>query len=417
MEIEYAQLSHGLRVAHVYNDSPVAHCGLFIPVGTRREKPDEAGLAHFIEHMIFKGTKKRKTYHILSRLEDVGGELNAYTTKEETVIHASFLRSDYARSLELIADILYYSVFPEAEISKEKAVVIDEINTYDDAPSESIFETFEDYLLEPHALSKRILGTKESVRSFTRERIQRFIECNYALDQMVLVSVGNITMKRLMHQVERYFGSQLPWSQPRVPSLARLAELGSGRAKARYFFTEERKAHQQCHVIVGTTGPGATSHEVTTAVLLSNVLGGPMNSRLNMTVREKHGLTYHIESFYQAYAEVGVFGVYTGVDSAQLDRSLALIRREFKLMIERPMGVNQLRKAKKQVLGQLAIHADHNNSLMLGIGRSMLLRERMETWEEITDRVESITAADIQNMAEQLLNPEELSTLIFRPKT
>jgi len=412
MDIEYAQLPNGLRIAHLANESPVAHCGLFIPVGTRREQAGEAGMAHFIEHMIFKGTEKRKTYHILSRLEDVGGELNAYTTKEETVIHASFLKSDYGRALELIADILYKSTFPVAEIAKEQAVIIDEINTYEDTPSELIFESFEEKLFAGHALAHRILGTPDSVRALTRQRIQQFIHRNYALENMVLVSVGSISMRRFRGYLERYFEAEFQWSS----LVGGLAEFVHQPVKTHTFHEVEAKAHQQCHAILGKAGPGATSNRVTTAILLSNVLGGPMNSRLNMLVREKHGLTYHIESFYQAYAEVGVFGVYLGADAAHLERSIALVRRVFREMMDRPMGVNQLRKAKKQVLGQLAINADHNNALMLGIGRSMLLRERMESWEEIADRVERITAADIQEMAEELLQLDGISTLVYRPK-
>ncbi len=406
MEYQSFALPNGIRLVHAYDVSYVGHCGFFINTGSRDEKENELGIAHFIEHTIFKGTKKRKTYHILSRLDDVGGELNAYTTKEQTVVYASFLKEYFSRALELISDIVFNSVFPEKEIEKEKEVVIDEINSYKDSPSEQIYDDFEEHLYKEQAIGRQILGSYESVKGFSSKTIQEFIRNNYYTDQMVVSIVGNVSFKKAQKMVESHFAH--------IPS--RFSPNNRRQEPVHHIFsTNESADTHQAHCIIGSGAFGVFDKRKTTLSLLSNVLGGHgLNARLNLSLREKHGIAYNIESNYVSYSDTGLFYVYFGTDKENLDRSLSLINKEFKLLRDKKLGVLQLSRAKKQLVGQIAISADSNENQMLSIGKSMLLFDKVDPLKVVYKRIDDITAEGLLEVANTILTEERLSTLIFQ---
>lgn len=409
MDVLRFELENGIRVVHAPIDRSVAHCGLFIDAGSRDERPEEQGMAHFIEHMMFKGTSKRKAYHILSRMEDVGGELNAFTGKEDTTLHTSFLSAYYGRAIELMSDILLNPVFPAKEITKEKAVIVDEIYSYEDSPSDLIFDDFEEMLFPDDAIGKNILGTPEIVRSFKAPMLRAFRKRRYAPGELVFASVGRISEKKLRKHLEEHLGGhKLPAmsSEPRIAPQAH-------RPQEKII---QRETYQS-HCILGNRCYDAFDQRLTGMALLNNLLGGPgMNSRLNLNVRERYGFTYHIESYYQAYSDTGVFGVYLGTDKGQMQRSLDLVQRELKKLREKPLGVLQLSRAKKQLLGQLAIATENNGSLMLALGKSLLQRDRFDSIEELAAKVEAVGAAQVQELANDIFDPSQLSTLVYQAK-
>ena len=406
MEYFSAQLTNGIRLVHQYVDSPVAHCGIIINTGSRDEAPQEQGMAHFIEHTIFKGTSKRKSFHILSRLEDVGGEMNAYTTKEETAIHASFLAEYYPRTIELFSDILINSTFPENELKKEKEVIIDEINSYNDSPSELIYDEFEELIFEGHAIGRNILGTPDNVREFTRDNIKQFISKNYNTDQMVICSVGNITGKRFYHLIEKYF-NLLP-SNPRT---FQRPIFNSYIAKIK----SVEKETFQAHCLIGGPAYDVLNPNRIGLVLLNSVLGGQSgNSRLNLSLRERNGIAYNLESSYTAYSDTGNITIYFGTDKDNLDKAISLIKREIKTLQEKLLGNIQISKAKKQLVGQLAMSQENHEDLMLTLGKSFLIYNRMEGLETIYKKINAITSEEVRAIANEVLDFDQLSMLIYK---
>lgn len=401
-------LPNGLRIVHKRVNSPVAHCGLIINVGSRDENDNEQGMAHFIEHVLFKGTKKRKAYHILSRLEDVGGELNAYTGKEETVLYASVLKRHLPRAIELLFEIAFESIYPEKEIKKEKDVINDEIASYLDSPSELIFDDFEDVLFKGHPIGRNILGTPESLAAIDRNRLMDWVAKHYSPERMVFSVVGDYSEKDIRKYIDKY-ANELPTGDPRYHR----------RPINRYepAFQTEDKSTYQTHAIVGNRGYDMHHHDLTAMILLNNLLGGPgMNSRLNLNIREKYGFAYNLESFYTAYTDTGTFGVYVGTDKGTIDRSLKLIHRELRLLREKKLGVVQLKKAKQQLLGQFALGQESNSSSMIGIGRTLLHYNKVESFEEVTKRVESVSSDAIMRVANEVFDPSQLTTLIYKAK-
>lgn len=409
MEFEIFELSNGIRVVHRQTDRPVAHCGLLVMAGSRDEYPEEEGLAHFIEHVLFKGTKRRKAYHILSRMEDAGGELNAYTDKETTVIYSSFLNTDYKRAIDLIFDIGFNSIFPEKEIQKEKEVIIDEINSYKDSPSELIFDDFEAALFPNHSLGMNILGTPEKVKGFSRKDIIEFISREYGNNRMVFSSVGNISSKKLKNMLDK--------ATEHLPAKESMVVRSTPPAYAPNHM-ELEKSNFQTHVVLGNRAYPANHESSRTLHLLNNILGGPgMNSRLNLNIREKYGFTYNIESFYNPYSDTGVFGIYAGTDPGTIGKTMKLIDKEVKKLRDVKMGTMQLTKAKRQILGQIAMGQENNASLMLALGKSLLVFDKIDTFEEIQNKIENITAEDLQQVANETLDSSQLSTVIYKPQT
>lgn len=400
------ELKNGIRIIHQETKSPVSHFGVLINTGSRDEEADEQGIAHFIEHVIFKGTQSRKAYHILNRIEDVGGELNAYTTKEETAVFSTFLSRYYQRSMELISDILINSTFPARELEREKEVVIEEINSYKDNPSELIFDEFEEILFDGHPIARNILGTPELLRSFSKDNIVKFMDENYHTDQIVLSSVGNISMARFVTLAERYFGI--------IPE-----KLRSKKRNDVYNYQPEKRIVQkdtfQAHCIIGNLAPDVFSNKRMAMILLNNIIGGPsMNSRLNMLLRERNGMAYNVESNYTSYFDTGAFMVYFGTDKDNMDRALRLISKDFKSIKEKAMGTLQLSRAKKQLIGQLAISTENREDLMLSLGKSLLFFNKVDTMKVIVERIEKITNNEILEVANEVFDEPQRSILIFQ---
>ncbi len=397
---------NGIRIIHQYTDSPVGHLGVLINAGSRDEKEHEHGLAHFIEHSVFKGTKKRRAYHVLSRIEGVGGELNAYTTKEETVLYSTFLSEYYERVAELLSDILFCSTYPEKELNREKEVVIEEINSYKDSPSELIFDEFEELVFDGHPIARNILGTKKHLRAFSRDAIFSFIENNYHTDQMVISSVGNIDFSKLVRMLEKHFGH--------VPEKLRKGQ----RIQFENYIPQKRiieKDTFQAHCIIGNEAFDFKHPNRLAMVLLNNMLGGQaLNSRLNLALRERRGMAYNVESGYTAYSDTGLFNVYFGTDRENLDQALNLVQKEFDLFRNKKLGAVQLSRAKKQLIGQIAISTESRDDLMLTIGKSYLLYNKVDPLRVVFKKIEEITAEEIFDVANRIFDKNQLSTLIYK---
>jgi len=405
MEYYTYRLSNGMRLIHAPNSSAVAHCGLMINAGSRDEKTHEQGIAHFVEHLIFKGTRKRKAFHILSRMDDVGGEINAYTSKEETCVHTSFLSKDYERALELLSDITFNSVFPGKEMMREKDVIIDEINSYKDNPGEAIYDDFEEMVFEGQPLGRNILGTPEMLRQFHRQDIEQFVKRNYLPGEMVLTSIGNIPFPRFIEMAEKHFG-QIP------------AARASGNRVPFNGYRPGSKSLQrntnQAHCILGNVTYDLYHPRRITMTLLENLIAGPgLNSRLNMLLREKLGYVYHVESSYTPFSDVGLFTLYFGAEKSRLDKTLAHIYKEFEKLRTTPLGKVQLRKAKKQLFGQLAITSEHPPTRMIANGKSYLMLNRVDSLEDIHRKIEAVTAEELMETAREVLDPDQLTTLTY----
>lgn len=406
MDIFTHTLANGIRIIHHPTVSPVGYCGLIINTGSRDEKEDEHGMAHFIEHVIFKGTKKRKTYHILSRIDDVGGELNAYTAKEETCIYASFLKQDFDRAIELLHDITFNSTFPARELEKEKEVIIDEINSYKDNPSDLIIDDFEELVFKDDPMGRNILGTPETLEKFSRNDIERFMANNYHTDQMVICAVGEITPTRLFKMATKYFGSVAP--NLRTAERPAIKPYQPQRL-------EKKMDTFQSHIAIGNVAYDLNSPLRPGLLLLNNILGGPgMNSRLNMSLRERNGIAYNIESIYSPYYGTGVFSIYFGTDEENINRSLNIVYRELKKLREKALGKLQLHNAQRQLKGQITISSENKESLMLSIGKSYLLYNRVDTLEEIYSKIDALTASDLLSIANEVFDESKLSHLIYR---
>jgi predicted Zn-dependent peptidase len=401
-------LQNGIRIVHLPVSSNVAHLGVFINAGSRDEKPGESGMAHFIEHTIFKGTDKRKSYHILTRLESVGGELNAYTTKEETCVYASFLSQHFERALELISDIICHATFPAKELEKEKDVILDEINALKDSPSEEIFDLFEEYLFDGHPLAGNILGEKEKILSFKKEDVQAFIGREYSGEQIVICSAGGIDFNKLVRMAERYFLS--------IPSSGNDKNRVAPHATGTFNKALERPA-LQVHCMIGNTAYHRKDPRRVPLILLTNMLGGPaLNSRLNLSIRERYGYAYNIDSSYQTYTDTGVFCIYVGTDNGFLDKCIRLIHKELDTLRKVKLGTLQLGQAKKQLMGQIALSWDSNLSRMLASGKNFMHDNRLDTLPEIAERIGSVTAEEIMDVSNQVFEKGKLSTLIFKNK-
>lgn len=405
-EFRTAHFPNGFRVIHKQVDRPVTHIGLVINAGSRDELPGEAGAAHFIEHTLFKGTRKRKAYHVLNRLDSVGGEVNAYTSKEDTWLVASFLPEHLERALELLADITFEATFPEREVIKERDVILDELHSYWDSPVDALFDEFEERLFAGHPLAGNILGTEKSVGEMTRERLLGFVDRHYATEEMVLSVVGPVPWDHLLRLAERYFGRTASSKAGLVREPFQASQVFDVRL--------EKDVHQ-VHHILGASTVGHEHPDRVALAMLANLLGGPtMNSRLSLNIRERHGMAYNIECAYTPYTDTGVFSVYFGTDAKSHARAERLVLKEFALLRDRPLGDRQLRELKRQVLGHIALSQDSGHSVMTSLGKSFLLYNRVESLEKVFDSIEQVTAADLQRLARGVLNPEGLSHLVYR---
>lgn len=398
-------LANGTRLVYLKVPSQVAHLGFFFAAGSRHEGPNQIGLAHFLEHCLFKGTQKRNALHILSRIDAVGGELNAYTAKEEMCLYASFSKEHTQRAIDLLSDISINSTFPEKEIEKEKEVILDEINSYLDSPSDKIFDDFDAKLFENHPLGQNILGTKESVSSFTQQDLQQYIQQYFTADNLVVSFVGNVPLARLKVALEVAL-SQMPLTAERsVPQPFTFTTP---------FKEVVKEANYQAHAVLGGLAPSYHDDERVAMSLLINILGGPaLNSRLNLSVRERYGYAYSIEANYHTFADTGYWQIYFGSEPKNVNKTLTLIDKELDKLREKTLSASQLLQAKRQYKGHLALGMDVNSGLMQGLGKSMLAFGQIDTIAEMHQAIDKITSQEIQVLAQKHLRKEVFSSLIF----
>jgi predicted Zn-dependent peptidase len=402
-------LPNGIQVVHKQvPHTKIAHCGFTLDIGSRDEKPHQQGIAHFWEHMAFKGTTKRKSFHILNRLESVGGELNAYTTKEKICFHASVLDLHFEKAMELLTDITFDSVFPEKQIEKERHVILEEMSMYYDSPEDSIQDEFDTVLFGEHALGNNILGTAESVRSFHRQDFKQFIAENLDTSRVIFASVGNIPFGKILKLAGKYLASIPAYSvnRQRVP-------FGKYTPKSQ----QKERAVTQAQCAIGRTAYSLADDKRLPFFMLINILGGPgMNSRLNLALREKHGFVYSVDAHYTPYVDTGFMAVYFGTEPGQLNKSISLIGREMKLLKDKKLGTVQLHTAKEQLMGQLAMAEESNLSFMLMMGKSILDLGRIDSLSDIFDEIRGITAEKLRDIANEMFQESQLSYLTYVPE-
>ena len=415
-------LDNGLRIIHLPSDSKVVYCGYQINAGTRNEEPGEEGLAHFCEHVTFKGTERRKAWHILNCLESVGGDLNAYTNKEGTVYYSAILKEHIARAVDLLTDIVFHSVYPQAEIDKEVEVICDEIESYNDSPAELIYDEFENIIFKGSPLGHNILGTAEQVRSFKTEDALRFTRKLYRPDNAIFFAYGDIDFKKLVRLLKKSFLSE----ERRVKS----EKFNSPEAQAQFniqhstFNTQHsfegqtivmQKNTHQAHVMIGTRAYDVNDSRRMPLYLLNNMLGGPgMNAKLNLALREHNGLVYTVESTMVAYGDTGIWSIYFGCDEHDVKRCLRLVRKELDTFMQKPLSEAQLKAAKKQIKGQVGVACDNRENFALDFGKSFLHYGWEKNVDRLYEQVDEITAEQIQAVAQELFDKDRLTTLIFR---
>lgn len=408
-EHEIHTLPNGIRIIHNrVVTTKIVHCGIMLDIGSRDETTTNQGIAHFWEHMAFKGTRKRKAFHILNRLESLGGELNAFTDKEKILFYAS-LRDDYfERAVELLTDITFDSIFPDAQIERERQVILEEMSMYLDDPEDSLQDEFDGVVFQDHPLGMNILGTERSIRSFKRKDFRAFVKEHLDTRRIVFSSVGNIPMENVIRLAEKYLGP-IPVStskkkrkrfsgyQPKEVTLSRpvnQARCAIGRAS--YAFTNEKRSP---------------------FYMLTTILGGPgMNSRLNMALREKHGFVYSIGAQYVPFTDTGLFVITFGTEPSQLKKGITLVKQELKKLRDEPLGVKQLASSKEQILGQIAMAEENNLNFMIMMARNLLDQGRVTSLEEIFERVKNTSALKLQELANEMFKEDRLSYLIMEPK-
>ena len=398
-------LPNGMRIIHEPSASKVAYCGFAVDAGTRDELENEQGMAHFVEHLIFKGTAKRKAWHILNRMENVGGDLNAYTNKEETVIYSAFLTEHFGRAFELLVDIVFHSTFPQREIEKETEVIIDEIQSYEDNPSELIFDDFEDLIFRGHPLGRNILGNPEQLKQFRSEDAAAFTAHFYHPNNMVFFVLGNLSFKKVVLMAKKLLAD--------IPA----TPVHYGRTPPPLYVPEHLVVHKdthQAHVMIGSRGYNAYDDKRTALYLLNNVLGGPgMNSRLNVSLRERRGLVYNVEANLTSYTDTGVFCIYFGTDPEDADRCIGLVHKELKKLRDSKLSSSQLNAAKKQIIGQIGVAGDNFENNALDMGKTFLHYGKFEGSEEVFKRIEMLTAEHLWDIANEMFDENYLSTLIY----
>jgi predicted Zn-dependent peptidase len=406
MEFETLTLPNGLRFVHKRVKSAVAYCGLTINAGTRDELEHEHGLAHFLEHVLFKGTKTRSSLKISTLLESRGGDLNAFTTKEETAVHTVALRCDLEKAVDIIADIVFNPTFPPAELEKEKDVVRDEINLYRDSPSELIFDEFEELIFPASSLGRSILGSAKSLRSFSQRGVLDFVDRCYTTDQMVFSSVGHFGVERVAKLAEKYF-AHLPCSAVRRQREPIPASYCA-------FKKLNRKPTHQAHCLLGNRTFGYAHANRFALYLLVNMLGGPsQNSRLSLALRETHGLAYSVEVASTLYSDCGVTTIYFGTERSAVEKCLSIVDKELEKLRAGNLTAAQLNRAKRQLLGQIAIGSESNEHTMLGMGKSLLAYGKVDPAKEVEEHIRAVTAEQVRALACEVFNPETMSSLIY----
>ena len=444
-------LDNGLRIIHLPSDSQVVYCGYQINAGTRNEEPGEEGLAHFCEHVTFKGTERRKAWHILNCLESVGGDLNAYTNKEGTVYYSAILKEHIARAVDLLSDIVFHSVYPQAEIDKEVEVICDEIESYNDSPAELIYDEFENILFKGSPLGHNILGTAEQVRAFKTEDALRFTRKLYRPDNAIFFAYGDIDFKKLVKLIGRAladdesgklaeegchadfaddadFSGDTGISEGRdsentqMSQAPQMTQISRGAMDSRDSMDSPagqtivmQKNTHQAHVMIGTRAYDVNDDRRMPLYLLNNMLGGPgMNAKLNLALREHNGLVYTVESTMVAYGDTGTWSIYFGCDEHDVKRCLRLVRKELDKFMQKPLSDAQLKAAKKQIKGQIGVACDNRENFALDFGKSFLHYGWEKNVDRLYEQVDAITAAQIQAVAQELFDKDRLTTLIFK---
>ncbi len=421
-------LDNGLRIIHLPSDSQVVYCGYQINAGTRNEEPGEEGLAHFCEHVTFKGTERRKAWHILNCLESVGGDLNAYTNKEGTVYYSAILKEHIARAVDLLSDIVFHSVYPQAEIDKEVEVICDEIESYNDSPAELIYDEFENILFKGSPLGHNILGTAEQVRSFTTEDALRFTRKLYRPDNAIFFAYGDIDFKKLVKLLKTLNFEQgtlnfMNSKTSETPTAEMEAGDANHKVQSSKFNVQSiegqtivmQKNTHQAHVMIGTRAYDVNDDRRMPLYLLNNMLGGPgMNAKLNLALREHNGLVYTVESTMVAYGDTGTWSIYFGCDEHDVKRCLRLVRKELDKFMQKPLSEAQLKAAKKQIKGQIGVACDNRENFALDFGKSFLHYGWEKNVDRLYEQVDEITAAQIQAVAQELFDKDRLTTLIFK---
>lgn len=407
MDYQVHTLNNGIRILHKPNASSISHACMIINAGSRDEQEEKSGLAHFIEHLLFKRTEKRTTNQILNRLELVGADLNAYTTKEYTCIHASFLQPHLERSLDLFEDIVFHSVFPEDEMIKEKEVVLDEISSYQDQPDEAVNDDFEDLLFKGHPLGRNILGTPESVKDFSRADIIEFSKSNYRTDEMIVGIFGNYDFRKIIRITEKIFGQVPANTPPRV------------RAGVGVYHPQDLsfpKPINQAHCVMGCRSYSFHHPDKVGFLLINNLLGGTgMSSRLNLEIREKYGIAYTIESNYIPLSDTGIFSIYFGTDTEKIRKATRLVFRELDKLKNKALGSVQLHQAKQKFIGQIALAEENRMSLLISMSKSLLDYGRVDSLEEVFAKINAVSSSQALEICNQMFDEKQLTTLLFEP--
>jgi predicted Zn-dependent peptidase len=408
MDYQLHTLPNGIRLLYKPAQSAITHCCFMVNAGSRDEAENKEGLAHFIEHLLFKQTARRNTNQILNRLELVGADLNAYTTKEYTCIHASLLKQHIERTFDLFEDIIFHSTFPEDEMIKEKGVILDEIASYLDQPEEAIQDDFEELLFKGHALGKNILGTPASVEAMNLDDIKNFIAVNYNTSEMVIAVYGDYDFKKLIKLTEKYFGC-LPENHEKKGRVKPVADNSE--------YISIKKAISQTHCVMGNQAYPSFHMYRTALLLLNNLLGGMgMSSRLNLEVREKYGIAYTIESSYLPLSDTGIFSIYFGTDSEKADKALRLVNKELKKLRDAKIGTLQLHQAKQKFIGQIALAEENRMSLIISMAKSLLDFNYIDSLEEVFEKINAVTAAQLLEVSNEIFAPARLTTLLFEPR-
>lgn len=407
MEYNVHTLPNGIRLLHVPSASAISHACIIVNTGSRDEPENKAGLAHFIEHLIFKRTEKRSTNQILNRLESVGADLNAYTTKEYTCVHASFLNPYLDRTLDLFNDILFHSTFPEEEMDKEKSVILDEISSYLDQPEEAINDDFEDMLFAGHALGNNILGTTESVQHFTREDVINFRKANYRTNEIVVAVLGNYTLNSVINKGSKHFADV----EENNPNKERVKPGVIAQNNTTIY-----KPIMQAHCILGRQAYSTHQSQKVPLMLLNNYFGGNgMSSVLNLQIREKYGIAYTIESNFSPLSDTGIFSIYFGTDKEKHGKALSLIFKEIKKLREHPLNELQLQKAKNKFIGQIALGEENRIGLIISMAKSLIDHNKIDSLGTVFEKINAVTTKQMAEVTDEILNIEQLNIFTFCP--
>ncbi|MBR4782708.1 MAG: insulinase family protein [Bacteroidaceae bacterium] len=399
-------LPNGLRLIHEPSTTNVVYCGYIVAAGTRNEDEPDSGMAHFCEHMTFKGTERRRSWHIRNGLERVGGDLNAFTNKEITVFYATVQREDFARAVDLLSDIVFHSVYPQREIDKEVEVIIDEIDSYNDSPAELIYDEFEEMLFQGHSLGRNILGSAQRLRDYTTADALRFTRRYYVPNNTTFFVLGQVDFNRVVRKVEKHTAHLQA-----IPVNSVMQQLPPYKASER---NSCRDTHQ-AHVLIGNRGYSIIHPDRTALFLLNNILGGPgMNSLLNVSLREKRGLVYNVESNTFSYQDSGVWSVYFGCEESKVERCRSLVHRELETLCSTPLSDRTLQMAKRQLMGQILIAGDNFESYALAMGKVFALTATHRDVDKICQRICDVSAADLMRVAQDVFDPSLLTTLIYQ---